>query len=404
MGDLVKINQCNEKEVIRKQNDVLEITEEMLLDVHANLSSEKTMSIPITELATLGAGVSSLVPALNTVTQTTTVSTSGLYRLANAGVGDTLKVAKNGNFWGVIKTSEGGSKLAQLQEAGPLSTTNTTAMPINPATMMMAVALFSIEQQIGTIAEMEKQIIFFKQSEKESEIEADVETLMNIITKYKDNWDNEHFIASNHKMVLDIQRIARKNMLFYQKQIAEVQESKQFIVTHKKVKSTLNEMTKMFKYYRLSLYAYSMASLVEIMLSGNFKEENISITKEEIEKYSMEYRGLFAKCSSSLEKMSGSLLETNLMKGVGNVGKAVGEMIGSIPAVKEGPVDEFLQDSGSHFKENAQEAELEAVKVFAQLGNPGTGVFTEEIEDLIRIYNHTSEIYFDDEKIYLVAG
>ena len=78
--------------------------------------------------------------------------------------------------------------------------------------MMMAVALFSIESDLANIAEMSQQIISFLEMEKESEIEADVETIMGIATKYKQNWDNEHFVAGNHKLVLDIQRTARKNM------------------------------------------------------------------------------------------------------------------------------------------------------------------------------------------------
>ncbi len=78
------------------------------------------LSIPIAELSALGIGISSVVPALNTVTQSTTIAADGVYRLANASVGDTLKVAKNGNFWGAFKTAEGASKFAQLQEAGPI--------------------------------------------------------------------------------------------------------------------------------------------------------------------------------------------------------------------------------------------------------------------------------------------
>jgi hypothetical protein len=42
----------------------------------------------------------------------------------------------------------------------------------------MAVALFSIEQELGKIEEMQKQIMSFHEIEKESEIEADVEMLM----------------------------------------------------------------------------------------------------------------------------------------------------------------------------------------------------------------------------------
>ena len=50
-----------------------------------------------------------------------------------------------------------------------------------------------------------------------------------------------------------------------------------------KVNTTLDELQKDFKYYRLSLFAFSMSSLIEIMLSGNFKEEYISGIKDEIE-------------------------------------------------------------------------------------------------------------------------
>ena len=50
-------------------------------------------------------------------------------------------------------------------------------MPIDPATMMMAVTLFAIEQQLKGIEEIQKRILSFLEIEKESEIEADVETL-----------------------------------------------------------------------------------------------------------------------------------------------------------------------------------------------------------------------------------
>ena len=98
--------------------ELAEITNTILLDTRASLENKVAMSMPIADLATLGAGVSSLIPAFRTITQTTTISTDGLYRLANAGVGDTLKIAKNGNAWGALKTVEGGSKLAQYRFLG----------------------------------------------------------------------------------------------------------------------------------------------------------------------------------------------------------------------------------------------------------------------------------------------
>ena len=338
MTEIININNsANESsEIIRPETELVEITEGILLNTRADIAKGTSLAMPIAQLATLGAGVSSLIPALHTVTQTMTVDMQGLYQLANAAVGDTLKRAKNGNFWGALKTAEGTSKFAQLKAAGPLSATSTAVMPIDPAIIMMAVALFSIEQQLGNIAEMEKQMLAFLEVEKESEIEADVETLCNIINKYKHNWDNEHFIVSNHKMVLDIQRTARKNMLSYQKKVNEMLHSKQLIVAQAKVHSTLKDMEKKFKYYRLSLYSFAMASLLEIMLGGNFKEEYISGIKEEIEKFSMDYREIFMQGSVYLEELSSSSVETNVLKGVGTASKSVGKLIGSIPVIKRG--------------------------------------------------------------------
>ena len=410
MSDIIKFNSDREivteqnVEIVRECNDLAEMTEEMLLDARKEIANTKTLSVPIAELALLGTGVASLIPALRKVTQTTTFNTQGLYQLANAGVGDTLKIAKNGNFWGAFKTADGSSKFAQLQAAEPLSTTSTAVMPIDPATMMMAVALFAIEQQLKGIEEKQKQILSFLEIEKESETEADVEILSKMITTYKHNWNNEHFIASNHKMVLDIQRTARKNMLSYKKKVAELLDSKKLIVAQAKVKSTLSDLQKKFKYYRLSLYTFSMASVVEIMLSGNFKEAYIADVKTEIKKFSLEYRDLFTECSMYLEKMASGSVEANVMKGIGVASKAVGKFIGSIPVVKEGQVDEFLQDGGAHLKENAQDMQKNILESFATLHNPGTGVFMEKMEDMIQIYNHTDKICFDDKKIYLIAG
>lgn len=403
MGEVISMNNINEIESVREEKELVELSENLLMDARVSINSEKTLSVPIAELATLGAGVSSLIPALNTVTQTTSIATGGLFRVANAAAGDTLKMAKNGNAWGAMKTATGGSKMVQLAEAGPLSATTQTVAAFNPATMMMAVALYSIEKGLAEIAETQKKILIFLEVENESQIEADVETLMGIVTNYKYNWDNELSIASSHKSVMDIQNRARKNMIAYQKKVTEVVSSKQFIVAQNKVNSTLSDLEKKFKYYRLSLYTFSLASLMEVMLSGNFKEEYIAKVKDEIKTMSDTYRAQFEKGSIYLEKLGNTVVEANIVKGIGTAGKAVGKLIGSIPLLKEGQVDEFLQDKGGYLQEKSVGMEKKAVKEFAALGNPGTRMFVEKMEDMIQIYNHTSQICFDNEKIYLLA-
>ena len=263
MGEIINTNTAIETQPGGDTVALLDVTQSLLADARTALNDRDVLSVPIAELSTLGAGVSSLIPALNTVTQTTSIAADGLYTIANAGVGDVLKAAKNGNFWASLKTADGASKMVQLQEAEAITATTQTAAAFNPATMMMAVALFSIEQELGKIEDMQRRIISFLEIEKESEIEADVESLMSIIKKYKDNWDNEHFVSGNHNQVLTYQNRARKNMLGYQKKIAESIGKKPHIVTQAGVKQAFTSVEKEFKYYRLSLYTFSLSSLME---------------------------------------------------------------------------------------------------------------------------------------------
>ncbi len=390
--------------MIDDEASLAETTGVLLTEARTAADSKKTLTVPIAELATLGAGVSSLIPALHTVTTTTTIATDGLYRIANRAVGDMLKMAKNGNAWGAMKTAAGGSKLTQLSEAGPIAATSQVTAAINPATMLMAVALYSIEKQLGEIEATQKQILSFLEIGDEANAEADVETLTELIANYKHNWDNALYVQNSHKMVMDIKRAARRNMIAYQKKAEELVAGKKLVVTQGQVKSTLADLEKRFKYYKLSLYTYALASMMEIMLGGNYNEMYISGIKDEIEKLTEAYRSLFEKSSRYLEALGSSALESNVLKGVGTAGKAVGKLIGSIPLVKEGQVDEFLLDSGAHIKESAIDMEKEAVHRFAAVSNPCTAVFVDKLDDMIQIYNHTDEICFDDKQIYLVSG
>lgn len=101
MDEIIKLNDPGE--ILVGGTNLMELTGNLLADARADLTKATTLSVPIAQLSTLGASVASLVPALNTVTQTYSFNTSGLYRVANQAVGDSLKIAQNGNFWGCFK-------------------------------------------------------------------------------------------------------------------------------------------------------------------------------------------------------------------------------------------------------------------------------------------------------------
>lgn len=244
MNEIIKKEE-NEIQKASENEGLLVDANNQLEEVRLSIVQENTISIPIAELSSLGTAICSMIPSLRKVTHKISFATDGLYRIVNAETGDVLKNAKDGNFWGAMKSLKGTSKLAKLSEAESISgTVETFCSPLDPSTMMMAAALYSIQKELSNIEEMQRQIISFLQFEKESEIEADIETLIDIAKKYVLNWDNEHFVTSNHKQMLDIQRTARKNMIAYQKQVDAVIEKKRLFLNQGEINRIFADLEK----------------------------------------------------------------------------------------------------------------------------------------------------------------
>jgi len=153
MSEIIVINKDEAEE---KNKDVVEMINTALLDTVENKYNE-TLSIPFVELSALGSIAMSLVPQFRTITQTTTINADGLFRVANAEIGDALKkVKKNGNFWGAMKNAEGKSKLAQLAPVSSVSSAQETVVPIDPATIIICAALVVIIKSWIKLLKQEK--------------------------------------------------------------------------------------------------------------------------------------------------------------------------------------------------------------------------------------------------------
>ena len=73
-----------------KNAEIITISDDLLLNTNVDIANDAKIKIPIGQLASLGAGVSSLIPAFRTVTDTITFSGPKLYEIANMGIGDVL--------------------------------------------------------------------------------------------------------------------------------------------------------------------------------------------------------------------------------------------------------------------------------------------------------------------------
>ena len=379
--------------------DIIANSETMLAEVQIDISSLDTFKIPIEQLGLLGAGVASMLPSLRTISQATD---DKLFRWVNSeNAKGTLKLNKKDNFFGgAFVDNNGTSRYAKFESVEPQS----LIMPINPLMFAMAAALMSIEHKLDTIIETQKEILSFLQKDKESEIEGDLKTLTNIIREYKFNWNNAEYKTNHHKLALDIKRTSEKNIIFHQKQIADGIKDNNILHMQNSVDTKQNNLQKLFRYYQMSLYIYSFASYLEVMLLGNFQSDYILQVKEQVDEYSETYRKVHSDCYSILKKSTADSIDKHILKGVGIAAEAVGNFIGSVPKIKDGQVDEWLVDKGNNIKKKSENVGEKTLTSFMEIKEPKSNLFAENLVLVDKIYNKTSDIYIDKNNIYLVVS
>ena len=249
---------------------------------------------------------------------------------------------------------------------------------------------------------MEKQILSFLEEDKESKIEGDLKTLTTIIKEYKFNWDNATYTATHHQIAADIKRDAEANMIFYQKQVADAIKANPALFLQQFVDSKQETLVKRFKYYRLSLYLFGFASFVEVMLQGQYDQGYIQQVRQDIIDRSDRYQETYDTCLKRLEKLTASSVEHHVLKGLGTAGKAVGNLIGNIPVIKNGQVDEWLIENGTNLEQSGENYGRKELKQFEAISDSGSSLFIENLSHMNRLFNQTQEIYIGRDSIYLV--
>lgn len=381
-------------------NEIVNITENMLAELSMNEEPKNSICVPISQIKLLGNVVASAFGSFADNKATNPLGSGPLLQAVNIGSNEVLKQAKDGTYWGAFKTVDGKSKMGKFKTIDPASVKKTA--PMNPALIMMTASLYSLEKKIDKIELLSKQIVSFLENEKQAEIIADVQTLLDIMMNYKYNWNNELYLSSNHQLVCDIQRSARSNINLYQKRINDMLSEKKKSVTMKQTDELLNSFMVAFKYYKMGIYSFATATLLETMISGNFTEEYIENKIKEIQGIADSYREMFEKSSVYIEKLSSSTISNNVFKGIGKVSGTAGKLFSNIPVIKNGTVPKSLSEKSEDIKSSTKENDERAVRQFAELNNPQTRIIIDKLDEIKRI-NKFKNIIITDENIYLLS-
>lgn len=276
-----------------------------------------------------------------------------------------------------------------------------TPLACDPTMLFMAAALMNVEKKLDNLKELQEEMLDYAKAKEKAKIRGNINVLTDVLNNYKFNWDNEKFKTTKYILVQDVKKDSEGSIQLLRDQIKKKISKKDIVHSDQEVSIKLKKLQEDFNDYKLALYQYSFSTFLEIMLLENFNEQYLESVIKRIEEYTLQYRELYTEGYSKIEEMSKSSVQSFLTRGVAGFTKGAGEIIGKIPVVSKGLVDEALISAGGKIEKLGDKKTDKAMnRLIGSAMNCATP-FVENIKTINKIYNEPMEILFDNENIFL---
>lgn len=354
-----------------------------------NLDMKDSAKIPIENLSALGVAFQPLVSAIQTVVGGS--GGSGIYFVNTLG-----KRMHNFNgshdFLGSLKAVDGtvGGGQARL-----------TQLPCDPTMLFMAAALINIEKKLDAIQETQIEILEFLEEKERATLQGNLNTLNDITSNYKYNWDNEKYKTNKHILVQQIKKEAEASITLYRDQITKKLRKRSLIHSDREVKETLKKLQRQFRDYQLALYLYSYAAFLEVMLLGNFNENYLNAIEKRISDYAFQYRELYTNCYNIMESYIKSSIQAGVWSSLITASKFMESAITKVPAISDTQLEKNLIETSSKLDKHGKMRVKNTLIGFTATRENITIPFVENINMLNRIYNKPAVYSFDNNNIYV---
>ena len=154
--------------------------------------------------------------------------------------------------------------------------------------------------------------------------------------------------------------------------------------------------------YQLALYLLGLSYYAEILLQGNFDSQYLRSISEKIDQYSIDYRIIYSKVYDTLAKSKGSALQGMLLKGLGKASKGIGDAMGQVPLLKNGPIDEVLKKASKGISIQRDKDETNDLAKLLPQKNCNVKPFVDTLEMINKLYNEPVELAFDHNNLYVL--
>ena len=376
-----------EKEIRKQKSNELMTVEHLPQITESSLSEYEYTKYPIENLSALGVAIKPIVAAIQSVG-----GGSGLYYVNTAGK---TMFTSGGKYIGALKTASGGVGGGQALM---------TPIALDPTLVFMSIALLNIEYKLDSIKSLGQEILNFIKAQEKAELQANINTLNDILENYKYNFDNEKYKTNKHILVQEIKKESEKSIDLYRNQISSTIAKKELFHSNQELDSKVKKLNDNFVEYKNSLYLFSYSTFLEIMLMENFNKDYIANANKKIEEYTYNYRTLYTDSYNALEGISEKSIQKFLAQGIASIGQNTGNVIAKTPLINKTKFDELLINSSEKLKESNTKRNTKSMKKLVDNSLVGSNPFIDTLNTVSKIHNDPIDILIDNNNIYLIEG
>lgn len=363
--------------------------------------------IPVTSLARIGAAFSKLPESVLKIANEKKVapSSNGDYyiainpkNLSFDDLGNHYEINSEGK-----KVIKGRVRFQKVEPPAQSPATPTSSLPpVDPMMMMVAVALFDINQKLDSIQSGIEDIMQFLVLDKQAKQRGNLKKLTEIADDYKTHCNDTTFCENRNHIVQEIQTASLQDIEFYQGKLsADLQKQKAFHVS-KDADKLLDSTQSEFAEYQLACYIYSYCGFLDVMLRKDFNSLNLERTIEKMEALSAQYDSLYQNCFTQVDNYQRSTIEKKVVSGLGIATTGLGKMIASIPVIRDGQLDEALINAGQTIGEKSENKSIQKMEAVKGLSESKMIFFINSLNSVNALSNTDNSLLTDGENLFVM--
>lgn len=355
------------------------------------LSNRTFYKVTLSDIVSTGAGLDMIVTSISQFFSQINGS-SGYYKVTIPH-GTYLASFKDGS--GFLGTALNGNGIAAQARITPIA--------FNPTTLFVASSLYSINKKLDDIKTIQTDIINHMIQKEKSSLKGNLDLLLDIYDNYKFNWNDDKYKTANHLKALDVRQSSYRSIDYYKELIKKAVSKKSFLHSNRDVIKTVNKLVDTFNDYRLSVYIYGFSYFLEILLQENYNDEYLKSVISNLESISFEYRELYSNIYEIIDNLSKTSIQSKLIKNISTFNKIAGDTIAKIPIISNSNINENLIETGDKLADFTNRYSDKLLTSFRNARHNHIRPFIDNINTLNKTFNHSLEIIFDKDELFLIS-